>query len=155
MGKIEYRLRVYLRSAPILQLQRFVNGTETVLGTVNLAIPGGAYTPGQVLHLRFLGDGDGPDGAVGQGVVRRGGRAGGLAGPGASDSTASLQRPGGVGVHAYLSSSATNAPVALSADNLQATTPGNEGAARERRADSRIRRLTHGPVGRLRRVRLG
>ena len=39
------------------------------------------------------------------------------------DATAALQGNGGVGVYVYESSSATNAPVTVSCDNLQATTP--------------------------------
>ena len=119
IGTTEYRLRAYLRSSPILQLQRFVNGTETVLGTVNLAIPGGAYTPGQVLHLRLLVTGTGPTALSGKAWF------GAAAEPTAwqvqaSDSTASLQQPGGIGVHAYISSSATNTPTTLTTDNLRA-----------------------------------
>ncbi len=122
VGTTEYRLRAYLRSSPILQLQRFVNGTETVLATVNLAIPGGSYAPGQVLHLRLLVSGTGPTALSGKAWF------GAAAEPAgwlvqASDATSGLQRPGAAGVHAYVSSSATNTPAAVTADNLHVTQP--------------------------------
>ena len=58
-----------------------VNGVETVLASVNLP-GGGATSAGPGAAPAVPGDGDGVDGAVGQGVVRRGGGAGGVAGPG-------------------------------------------------------------------------
>ena len=82
VGSSEYRLRAYLRPAAILQLLRVVNGTETVISTVNMAIPGGAYTPGAGRPPPVPGHGGGAGGPVGQGVVRGGVGAGGLADPG-------------------------------------------------------------------------
>jgi PKD repeat protein len=122
VGTTEYRLRAYLRASPILQLQRFVNGTETVLATVNLAIPGGAYVPGQIVHLRFRATGAGPTALAGKVWF------GAATEPAAwmvqaTDATASLQQPGALGVHAYVSSSATNTPTTLTADNLRTTQP--------------------------------
>ena len=38
-----------------------------------------------------------------------------------TDTTAALQNPGGVGLWSYLSTSATNAPITLRVDDLQAT----------------------------------
>lgn len=40
-----------------------------------------------------------------------------------TDSTGALQAPGGIGVLTYLSSSATNAPITLSVDDLVASRP--------------------------------
>ena len=108
--------RAYLRRSPILQVQRFLNGTETVLGTVNLSVPGGSYSPGEVLHLRLLVDGTSLSGKAWFDAA-------------AEPSTWQLQvtdataQPSSLedGVHAYLSTSATNSPVALSVDNLLAT----------------------------------
>ena len=70
-----------------------------------------------MLHLRFRVTGTGPTALSGKAWF------GAAAEPAAwqiqaTDATASLQRPGGVGVHVYLSSSATNAPVTVTADNL-------------------------------------
>ena len=116
-GTSEYRLRAYLRSSPILQVLRMLNGAETVLGTVTLAVPGGSYTPGEVLHLRLLSEGTSLRGKAWFDAAAE---------PAAwqvqvTDSTPQLQQPGGVGIHAYMSSSATNAPVSLSVDNLVVT----------------------------------
>jgi hypothetical protein len=41
----------------------------------------------------------------------------------ATDTTAALQAPGGLGIFTYLSSSATNAPIVLAVDDLVAVTP--------------------------------
>ena len=52
VGTSEYRLRVHQRTTNrTLQVTRVVSGAEAVVGMVTL--PGGAYSPGQVLHLRF------------------------------------------------------------------------------------------------------
>jgi hypothetical protein len=118
VGSSEYRLRAYLRpTSRALQVLRVVNGAETVVASV--VIPGGLVAAGQVLHLRFL--------VTGSGTATLSGKAwfDGAPEPGAwqvqaVDATTQLQQPGGVGVHAYISSSATNAPVTLTTDNLLA-----------------------------------
>jgi PKD repeat protein len=123
VGTTEYRMRVQLRTTSRqLQLSRVVSGAETTIASVNL--PGGAYPPGQLLHLRFL--------VVGTGSAALSGKAwiDGSAEPAswqvqAIDSTAALQRPGGVGVQAYVASSITNAPVTVTTDSFRATTPGS------------------------------
>ena len=89
---------------------------------MNLSLPGGTYVPGQVLHLRFQADGHGAHGACP-------GKAwfGAAAEPAAWRSRPRTPRrrssgPARLGVHAYVSSSATNAPFTVTADNLHATT---------------------------------
>ena len=95
-----------------------MNGVETVIGSA-VTLPGGAVAAGQVLHLRFL--------VTGTGTTSLSGKAwfDGAAEPSgwqvqATDTTAALQRAGGVGVHVYLSGSATNTPVTVLTDNLTA-----------------------------------
>jgi PKD repeat protein len=117
VGNSEYRLRMRVRPGITnLQLLRVSNGAETVLESTTLA--GVDYTANSVAHFRFR--------ATGSGTTTLQGRVwfDGQSEPGtwqiqATDSTAgSLQGPGGVGVHAYLTSS-TNATV-MSVDNLTA-----------------------------------
>ena len=122
VGTTEYRLRVYLRTTSrTLQVARVVNGTATVIASA--VVPGGGLVPGEVLRLRFAALGSAPTALSGKvwsvGAVE----------PSswqvqAVDATAGLQQAGAVGLHAYLSSSATNAPVTLVADTLRAVTPG-------------------------------
>ena len=90
-------------------------GTETVL--LSQTVSGVRYTAGTPVHLRFR--------AVGSGTTTLQGRVwfGDEAEPSTwqiqtTDSTAALQAPGGVGVHHYLSGSATNAPIVMSVDDL-------------------------------------
>ena len=97
-----------------------MNNVETVLGTVNLAIPGGSYAPGTVLHLRFRATGSGPTSLSGKAWFGAAAEPAGWSIQ-ATDATAALQGAGAVGLHAYISSSATNTPVTLTADNLAAT----------------------------------
>ena len=109
----------YLRPSSVVQLLRVVNGSVTTVASASLALPGGAYVPGQVMHLRFRLTGSGPTALAGKAWF------GAAAEPAAwqvqaVDATAQLQQPGGLGVEAYVSSSSTNVPVTLSADNLSA-----------------------------------
>ena len=123
VGSTEYRLRVYARpTGTSLQVVRVVNGAETTVRSVNLA--GGAVAAGQVLRLRFL--------VAGTGAASLSGKAWSVGSPEpagwqvqVSDATTQLQRAGAVGVHGYLSSSASAAaPLTISVDDLRATTPG-------------------------------
>ena len=71
------------------------------------------------MHLRFRVLGTGPAALAGKAWFD------GAAEPASwqvqtTDATAALQQPGGLGVYTYLSSSTTNAPVTVSADNLRA-----------------------------------
>jgi hypothetical protein len=115
VGSTEYRLRAYLRASSALQVLRVVNGAETVVGSVPIVVPGG-MAPGMVVHLRFSLVGSALSGKV---------WFGGATEPSTwmvdvADSTTALQRPGGVGAHVYVSGSASNAPVTLSADDVRA-----------------------------------
>ncbi len=122
VGSSEYRLRVHFRtSSRTLQVLRVVSGTETRLAL--LSLPGGAYVPGQVLHLRFSVVGSGESVLSGKAWFDGDGEPGDWQ-VAVSDSSAQLQGPGSVGLHGYLSGSASNTPVTLTADALRATVPG-------------------------------
>lgn len=116
VGTTEYRLRVRLAAtATYREIMRVVNGAETVL--VSQAVSGFRYTASTPVHLRFR--------AVGSGTTTLQGRVwfGAEAEPTTwqiqtTDATAALQSPGSVGVHHYLSGSATNAPIVMSVDDL-------------------------------------
>jgi PKD repeat protein len=124
IGSSEYRLRAYLRpTSKSLQVMRVLNGAETTIATVNL--PGGGVTAGQVLHLRLLATGTGSTALTGKVWFDGDAEPAGWQVQ-AVDSTAALQQPGAVGVHVYVSSSTTNAPMTLTTDNLLATAPGTE-----------------------------
>jgi PKD repeat protein len=97
-------------------LRRTVSGAETVIASGT--VPGVSFAAGTKLNVRAQ--------AVGAGTttVRLKVWADGTAEPAnwqfsVNDSTAALQTAGGVGFIAYLSGSASNAPVAVTFDNLQ------------------------------------
>ena len=102
-------------------LARTVGGVETILTTVPL--PGVVVAAGDALSFRLQ--------AVGGGTTTLNGKVwkAGTAEPGAwttttTDTTAGLQSAGAVGVYAYLSGSATNAPITLSVPDFSASRPG-------------------------------
>ena len=99
-----------------LGLARVVSNVETTLRTVVLP---GTYTPGTVLQVRLDLAGSGTT------ALNAKAWAAGTAEPAgwqvsATDSSASLQAPGGVGVTVYVSGSATAVPVRVDLDNLWA-----------------------------------
>lgn len=120
VGSTEYRLRVRLHpSGSTLQVLRVVSGAETVVASQGLPW---VYSPGQVLHLRFVVTGSGTATLAGKAWV------GAEAEPAAwqvqaTDGTAALQQPGAAGVHAYVSGSATSTPVVVSVDDLLVREP--------------------------------
>lgn len=103
----------------ILTLTRTVSGTETVLATRTLT--GVRQAAGETLKLRISVTGSNP--TVLSGKAWKAGTAEPDWQVQASDASAALQRTGGVGVHSYLASSATNAPVTMRFDNLAAGAP--------------------------------
>ncbi len=119
VGTTEYR--VTLRALPTsttLTLSRVVNGSSTNLSAVT--VPGLVYTPGDVLRLQLR--------AAGSGTTALDARVWKVGNPqptgwdvSATDSTAALQGPGGVGLVTYLSGSTTNAPVVALYDELLVT----------------------------------
>jgi PKD repeat protein len=110
-------LRVQSNGVVTASLRRTVAGAETTLASVN--VPGVTFTAGTKLNVRTQ--------AVGTGTtaLRLKVWADGTPEPAnwqlsVNDSTAALQSAGGLGFLAYLSTSATNAPVSVTFDNLQA-----------------------------------
>src|SRR5690606_4918974 len=103
-------------------LGRAANGVDGVLAAVPLALEA---APGELLQVRAEVTGTSPT------TVRAKVWADGTSEPedwavSATDSTAKLQAPGGVGLRAYLSGSATNAPIFAMFDDLWAGSAGSE-----------------------------
>lgn len=112
------KLLVNTDRSVVLYVARFVGGAETALSAwVKLA--GVIYAPGMVLNLRVQVTGTTPT------AVRARAWAASATEPAAwlvtgSDSSSGLQAAGSVGLIAYLSSAATNAPVTVRFSNLTA-----------------------------------
>ena len=116
-GDYRAKVRFVAGGAVQVQLVRTVGSTETVLA--NVTAPGLVYAPGQVLRVRVQVGGTGttslaakvwPDGTTQPAAWLLT----------ATDTTASLQAPGGVGLVNYVSGSSTNAPVTASFDDFTA-----------------------------------
>jgi trimeric autotransporter adhesin len=127
-GAGSYRAKVRLLSNGGVGLSLYrtnSTGTETaILGETT--VPGLAYSPGTVLRVRFQAVGTAPT------TLRAKVWADGAGEPAswqaaATDTTSALQVAGGIGLWTYLSSSATNAPVTLTIDNLSSTRTGGGG----------------------------
>jgi PKD repeat protein len=102
-----------------VNVSKVVAGVETAV-SANVTVPGLTYTPGTVLHLELQVSGSGTT------TARIKAWTGGTE-PAAwqatgTDSTASLQNAGGVGIRGYMSGTTTNGPVSVRLDNLTATT---------------------------------
>jgi len=120
VGTSEYRLRVRVRpTVTNLELLRVVSGVETTVASVVLPE---IYTAGTAISMRFR--------VTGSGSTQLSGKAwfGAAAEPVGwqvqlVDSTVGLQGPGGVGVHAYVASTVTNAPMTWTVDDLSVRGP--------------------------------
>ena len=116
----DYRVKVRVLSNNTVsaQLVRTIGGVETVIQ--NLAtVPGLTYSVGDVLRVRLQADG------VGTTQLRAKVWKDGTVEPAtwllqASDTTASLQAPGSVGLWFYLSGTSTQVPVTMSIDDFVA-----------------------------------
>jgi hypothetical protein len=97
---------------------RVTGGTETALAQA--AVPGLRVAAGQPLRVRLQVTGSSPT-ALRVKVWRATDPEPAAWLLQASDGTASLQVAGGLGLVSYLSSTATNAPVVVSFDDLRAT----------------------------------
>ncbi|MGO1315664.1 MAG: PKD domain-containing protein [Cellulomonadaceae bacterium] len=113
----EYRAKVIVAAggAVDVELVTLVGNTETALGRVN--VPGLTYSPGEVLQVRVQAQGTDPT-TLRVKVWRAGSAEPSVWHLERTDSTGVLQNAGGVGLGAYLSAAATNAPVTASFDNL-------------------------------------
>ncbi len=118
----EYRARLRLLSTgAVAESITKLAGTATEsLVTSEQTVPGlGTYTPGDQLNVRFVVTGTGTT-SLKLKVWKVGTTEPVAFQQTASDTTASLQAPGAIGLSTYLSGSATNAPVLMSAMNLSA-----------------------------------
>ncbi|WP_285706002.1 LamG-like jellyroll fold domain-containing protein [Microtetraspora sp. NBRC 16547] len=123
-GQGDYRARIRLLSSNGVGLQvsrTDASNTETLLGAEQ-TVAGLTYSPGAVLKVRLQVVGTSPT------TVQAKMWPAGQTEPAtwqvsATDSTAGLQAPGGVGFGAFLSGTATNAPVVVTVDDLASTNP--------------------------------
>jgi len=118
----DYRLRLRFLSdnSVSASLSKVVAGTETPLTQVQ--VPNLTYAPGEVLQLRLQVTGTAPT-TVRAKVWRSGSTEPGAWLVSTTDSTASLQVAGGIGLLAYLSASSTNAPLTVTYDDLRVERP--------------------------------
>jgi PKD repeat protein len=119
-----YRAQAWIAAGGAVEvaLLRLVGGVETELGSAVLT--GVSYSPGTLFSLRLQVWGTGTTSLRAR-VWRSSDAQPTLWAVSASDATAALQASRGVGVVGYLSSTATNAPVVLSVDELTAGRTGN------------------------------
>jgi len=116
----DYRVKVQLdpSGSVNLYLTKVVAGSETSMQGVS--VPGLTYTAGTQLRIRFTVNGTTT--ATLAAKIWKVGTTEPVANQiSATDTTASLQAAGTVGLQSYLSGIATNAPVIASFDNLSVT----------------------------------
>lgn len=118
----DYRLRLRIETNTVyMQLYRRVSNSETQIGTANIQIGTGAYTPNDKIRMRFRASGtnstlleakawEPPDPEPDDWQISE------------IDSTAVLQAAGHAGIDAYVTSSVTNTPT-LSVDDFVVRTP--------------------------------
>jgi len=128
VGSSDYRsvLRVSSTGAVSLGLTKMVNGVQTSL--VSRTVPGLVYTPGTVLVLRLDLSGSGTT-ALATKVWVDGTTEPAAWTTTATDTTAELQRAGGVGITAYLSGSSTTLPARVDVGDIWAGSAGTAPAA--------------------------
>ena len=121
VGTSDYRVKVrLLPTSTAIQISRVVANVETSILVQN--IPGLTYQLGDTVRLSFQLAAQGAGTAISAKTWKVGATEPATWQATTTDSTSSLQRPGAVGLQAYLSSSATNAPVVARFDNLTITT---------------------------------
>ena len=113
------KVKIAANGSLVLYLVRGFGGVDTTLAST---IPPSTYVVGQQLQVRLQATGSAPT------TLRAKVWPVGSAEPGswqltATDSTAALQSPGGVGVVTYLAGSTTNLPVLATFDDLLVTSP--------------------------------
>lgn len=118
-----YEAKVWVKAdgTMVVYLTKIVNGTETDLATRVLA---GSFSPGTAYTVRTQVWG-GPTTNLRAKVWRSDASEPASWAATTTDATASLQGAGGIAIKAYLSGSATNAPVNLSVSQLLARPTGN------------------------------
>jgi PKD repeat protein len=121
-GGGEYRAKFRLKAAGVVQVsldRSNAIGAETNVQPA-VTVSGLTLVPGQLMNVRMQVTGTSPT-AIRVKAWPAGGTEPSAWTASATDSTSALQAAGGVGVMAYLSSAATNAPVTLLVDDLQVT----------------------------------
>lgn len=117
-GSTEYQLRVRAEVGNTsLTLFRVVNGASTAIASAN--VPGMILTAGETYRVSVTAAGSSPTLLSGK-IWNVTGTEPVDAQVTATDGTAGLQGPGGIGLMNYLSGSTTNAPLTVSYDNLLA-----------------------------------
>ncbi|MHA7145106.1 PKD domain-containing protein [Arthrobacter sp. TmT3-37] len=125
LGAGSYQAKIVLRSTGAVGLSlaraNATGGSEVVLQPA-IDVPGLTLAAGDILAVRVQASGTNPT------TLRAKVWKSGSAEPAAwqrsvTDTTAGLQAAGGIGINMYLSSTATNAPVTLALDDLNALTP--------------------------------
>lgn len=125
LGVGSYQAKIVLRSTGAVGLSlaraNATGGSEVVLQPA-IDVPGLTLAAGDILAVRVQASGTNPT------TLRAKVWKSGSAEPAAwqrsvTDTTAGLQAAGGIGINMYLSSTATNAPVTLALDDLNAVTP--------------------------------
>ncbi|NAS25162.1 PKD domain-containing protein [Herbidospora sp. NEAU-GS84] len=120
-GVGEYKVRARLLPSGVgLSLIRTTGASSDTLITTETTIPGLTYTPGLVLNMRVLVTGTNPTTISGKVWNAAGTEPAGWQAT-TTDATANMQVAGGVGIGAYLSGTATNAPIVLTVDDLAAS----------------------------------
>ncbi|WP_431278362.1 PKD domain-containing protein [Leifsonia poae] len=116
IGTSEYTARVWMQASGVVQLQLLQGSTAMQL--VNIA--GLTYTPGQQYQLRLQVFGTSPT-TIRAKVWKVGTTEPATWQASATDTTAALQAAGSVGLRAYLSGTATDAPLTTKFDNFVVT----------------------------------
>jgi PKD repeat protein len=119
-GTSDYRMTVRISGdgSVRLNITKRVNGVSTNLGDV--VVSGVAYSPGDVLNVRFVANGNGTTSLEAK-AWKQGTAEPATAQMRKSDSAAELQGPGDFGVTSYLGGTVTTVPVLVRLDNLLVT----------------------------------
>ena len=119
-GDFHLKLRYPASGGVSVSLAKTVGTTETLIATAN--VPGGAIAAGQTLKVRFQVVGSGPT-ALKAKVWRAADTEPAAWLLSANHTEPLLQAAGQVGVVGYLTSTATNAPLTISVDNIKVQVP--------------------------------
>ena len=115
----EYRARLWITaSGTDLLMERRVGSVWTTLSSV--PVPGLVLSAGDVWRIQLDATGTDPTTLTAK-VWNKAGAEPALPNVTVTDSTAALEAPGGVSTYNYLSGSATNAPITVTYDNLNAS----------------------------------
>jgi PKD repeat protein len=120
-GDYRAKVRVLSTGAVSVSLAKYVGTTETVLAS--RTVSGLTYTPNTWLSVRIQAVSAGASTSLNARVWPTSGAEPTAWQVTTSDSQATLQRPGAVGISGYVASTATNVPITTSVDNLLLRAP--------------------------------